>query len=512
MKDKNRRILWLLNHKTLLRSEVRILHNLGFEVFVPKVIPSNDPDFRSGGVSYEADSSLTIPKEALLTLNSFNFYANEWPEEITALINHYFGTVFTIAVRYPLIEVLTKFKGQIIFRAFGLQNELTYNTVLQYVIPEFESLKPKMENRFWFGQGYTQLAECEPAFLQDRALYLPIGLDRSFWIHANTWHGSGKHILFVCPHINDNPYYSNIYRGFKEAFGDLPHFIVGQQLSPVNDPHVLSNVSDEQLVELYKSSAVFYYHSHEIRHVNYSPIEASIVGTPVIYYSDSLLGRLADKPSPAMVHTISEARSVILKLLQNDQNTTNTIKNNQKFMEYLFSSEYCEPYWKNNLLNGPFAKANTTPAPRNLTTDLPSEIGQLYKYDIKLIKGMIGELRYDNYGLSLGRLALANKDKAGFLISHYISSMTPGLYRFSLHIRTPNATPTPIGIFAMGVWIPDFTLYAYQNITMLQNNEDCFSLLVNISTETADATKEIRFYWSGLKTVEVTEVYVEKIT
>ena len=63
MFNKNQRILWLLNHRTLMPYECPLLQRHGFEVFVPKVIPAKG--FRSGAVDFSYDSSLSIPAAAL---------------------------------------------------------------------------------------------------------------------------------------------------------------------------------------------------------------------------------------------------------------------------------------------------------------------------------------------------------------------------------------------------------------------------------------------------------------
>jgi hypothetical protein len=72
MRTKNKRVLWLLNHKTLMPYEAKLLCDLGFEVFTPKVIPESS-SFRSNLVDYRYDASLSLPKRVLDRLNTFNF-------------------------------------------------------------------------------------------------------------------------------------------------------------------------------------------------------------------------------------------------------------------------------------------------------------------------------------------------------------------------------------------------------------------------------------------------------
>jgi hypothetical protein len=56
--DTVRRILWIVNHKTLMSGEVPLLRSLGFEVFVPKILPAHDRNLRSAGVTYDYDAAL----------------------------------------------------------------------------------------------------------------------------------------------------------------------------------------------------------------------------------------------------------------------------------------------------------------------------------------------------------------------------------------------------------------------------------------------------------------------
>src|ERR1700735_1159270 len=73
MPTKAKRLLWIVNHKTLLPAEVPIFRDLGYEVFIPKIIPTH-ASYRSGTVTYDYDLSLTIPRRDLEILNSHAFY------------------------------------------------------------------------------------------------------------------------------------------------------------------------------------------------------------------------------------------------------------------------------------------------------------------------------------------------------------------------------------------------------------------------------------------------------
>ena len=300
--------------------ELPLIRSLGFEVFTPKVIPPAGPVYRSFDVSHSYDASLSIPHSALARLNEFDFYEEIWPADIVKILNRYFGTVFVIPLGTQISEAVDKFEGQIVLRAFGFDNSATYKQVIE---EKYGHLLPRkiqgISERFWFGEGYKQLHECESSLFKKHALFLPLGLPESHFKEMGRWTGASKKILFICPNVITHSHYARIYRDFKQDFGDLPHVIVGAQDVPVDDPHMAGFVSDDELRRLYRDCAVLYYHSTELRHVHYSPIEAVITGMPVVFYRNSLLGRLMNESAAGGVTSVAEARTLIERLLSGEE-------------------------------------------------------------------------------------------------------------------------------------------------------------------------------------------------
>jgi Glycosyl transferases group 1 len=348
MLRKNKRILWLLCHKTLMQYEVPLLRSLGFEVFVPKIIPKTD-EFRSCAVDFSFDESLTIPKHALRVLNSCHFYRGKWPRDAVFYMNRYFGTAFIMPME-GFRESVTNFEGNLLMRAFGLINIASYHKHLRgFYGEQVFCWINAVRHRFWFAAGYEQLKECEPPLLAERSLYFPIGLSPTFWRNANTWTGTERRLLLFCPSIVKNPYHAAVYKQFKREFGDFPHLIAGKQDVPVNDPHVLGFVSDQELVELYKSCSLFLYPSRERRHVHYSPVEANVVGMPIVFYDDCLLARICNRKVQGAVSSVEEARDLIKAILKGEGDLTTSLKKDQQDIAYYFSDEYCKMVWQKSL-------------------------------------------------------------------------------------------------------------------------------------------------------------------
>ena len=362
MLHRGRRVLWLLNHVTLMKTEIPIMLSMGYEVFTPKIIP-NVTGLRSGAVDYTYDAHLTLPRDVLELLNSTDFYADKWPDDVIRCINEYFSAMFFIPIRGMLRNALNHFDGAVLMRTFGIEADGRYIDMLAYNDPNSIKRIYEIHDRFWFASAYAQLREVEPRLLSDRDVFLPIGVPSSFDLYKNTWRGGKKQILFVCPSIETIPFYKNIYLEFKREFGHRPHVIVGSQPVPVNDEHVLGFVSDERFVELLQESSVMYYHSHEPRHVHYHPIEASVVGTPLVMYEDNLMARMAGRPIAGAVSSLSEARDVIESLLAGDAETIRSVKADQAVVCELFSESHCAEIWEKNFSEGPIGAYMTQENP-----------------------------------------------------------------------------------------------------------------------------------------------------
>lgn len=381
------------------------MQELGFEVFVPKVIPKTG--FRSGGVSFDFDASLSIPRRVLDRLNSFDFYHSKWPPSIVRLLNRYFGTAFIMPFGQQVPEAIGNFDGLIVFRAFGIDTRRNYSEVLQ-AMHGGEILKrvSGVKDRFWFGEGYDNLHEIESSLFKDARLYLPLSLPAVSFKHANQWRGTTKKILFVAPNVLNDDYCGKIYSDFKRDFGDLPHVMVGAQDIPVDDPHMLGFVTDEQLADLFRDCAAYYYHSREPRHVHYTPFEAAIIGTPMVYMADSLLDHLCPDSIEGRAATVEEARTNLKRLLNGDAAYIASVRDDQRKIPQKLTHDHCLAVWRENLTRSGFMNRLRPPkvgeVVRALSEDaLPNQIKKTLWPPLKFEIEPNAESFSEKYGSSL---------------------------------------------------------------------------------------------------------------
>ena len=372
--------------------EPALLEELGYEVYIPKLFPQT-PEFSSAAVTYEFDSRLTIPADALELLNNYNFYTTRLPPKIRRIINTYFGIAFVISIPLILEQVFEDFKGHIVFHAFGLDRSINYNAALKMVFGEgIHDVIARLGSRFHFGIAYLNLVKSEPDYLKSRAIFLPIGLPPRFFSQGGTWIGEDPRLFFICPKIQENPYYGNVYREFKKDFNDIPHIIAGWQGQEVDDPCVAGSIDRTTFDNFLRSLRLMYYHSREPYHVHYHPLEAMATGMPVVFMKDSLLGQMdtSGLKQSGACRNIAEAKNKIRRILAGDKNLIEEIKNAQKRILIPFTHDFCLAEWQKNFIPA-IQEKNLVPLsrPPRIAVMLPTAYKSGTFYAAKAIAKMI---------------------------------------------------------------------------------------------------------------------------
>ena len=338
-----RRVLWILNHTTLMEWEVPMLLAEGFEVFVPKVLPVG-PNGRTATVTDAHDASLTIPTADLAHLNTVNFYDAPLSRRTAETINRHFDVAIAASVFPGLHYLLRCFSGRIFMRAFGHAGDFDYESAtatIPFAALDRSSSTPlstwpgrllararnrlpiadrpayrnvvttemtRVRDRLHLAAAYREIIDHERPFLRRRSVFMPLALPASLLGGGDNWTGGEDRVLFVCPTIDQIDYYRRIYMRFREELGSMPYWIAGRQdLHGVSTPltteddSILGYVSRERLDELLRRCFCMFYHSQEPRHLHYHPLEAIATGQPLVFMAGGLLesGSAAATPRPA---------------------------------------------------------------------------------------------------------------------------------------------------------------------------------------------------------------------
>ena len=329
--------------------EVGLLRSFGFEVYMPKIVPT-DPNYRSAIVDYSLDTTLSLDRYLIDFLNRHHFYEERWSTGLTDILNENFQLLITSWSGYtmPLFEAIRKFKGPVVARVFGREDPARYSDHFpaQMDAPVLIDRIGSSACKFWFGQAFDNLAEIEHANIQARALDLPVGLPREYFDLEDSWSGDDLSALFLCPHILDSGYYSAVYKTINDDFKNLPLKIFGRQFEKPDDLRVLPYLGDDELMQLYRRVRVMVYPSTEPRHLHYSPLEAMIVGCPVLYRNCGLLERLAGKTLPGSCANNAELNEKAIRLLSGDTALAQAIKKSQKLILQKLSDQAVQSAWQ----------------------------------------------------------------------------------------------------------------------------------------------------------------------
>jgi hypothetical protein len=158
-------------------------------------------------------------------------------------------------------------------------------------------------------------------FNDQNTFHVPLGLsDKFFTQYESTYTPQNTKFIFVCSKIKMCQYYTKIYEQFKRDLKGYDFTILGKnnELVKKTDPQIANDLSDRDYYQTMSTHLAMYYHGTEPRHVHYHPLEAIVIGLPVIFYAQSLLASAYLANSPGECHSIGEVTSKLTRLKNGD--------------------------------------------------------------------------------------------------------------------------------------------------------------------------------------------------
>lgn len=342
-------ILYLLNHKTLTDFEVPILINKNFGVYIPKIYDSLDSGNSIAFNSiYSYDYSLkNISEDDNNFINQIDFsnqdHIND-NKKLMDIINYNFKIIFISLLNYDLITYLSEnFNGLIYLRFFGLDSDKSYYNLLKNlnIIPE------KLYKNVKYIFSYQEIIDFEKNkdnfFNDENSYYIPLGVPNSiFDNYENTYNNHTDKFVFVCSKINKCGYYTGIYNNFNNLIdkNNFDFIILGKNNEKIQDidNRIFNNLSDKEYYLHMAKSKAMYYHSKEQRHLHYHPLEAIIIGLPIIFHSENLLSSYLTN-SPGKCYTDNEVIEKLNRIKNNDLEFINSIIEYQNLIKNKFKIE-----------------------------------------------------------------------------------------------------------------------------------------------------------------------------
>jgi len=334
----NNNILYLFAHKTLTDFEVPIITSRGYGIFMPKQKKSLNKLDSIYDDAYKYDNSLqNMSVNDLHMLNAIDWYNNDTilTHQMIDLLNVNFKYIFVTLLTsgHLLTQLIKQFKGLIYYRFFGLASTYSYEPmVINYASPNVKYI-------FGYNAIYTYEQSLSSFFNSSNSHVIPLGCPDNFiQTYENSHKGINNKLCFVCSKINQCPYYTNVYNNFMKNFGcKYEYVLLGKNNEILTDNNKFNNLSDDAYFNKMSECKLMYYHSMEPRHLHYHPIEALIIGLPVLFHKESLLNTfLID--SPGKCNDIDEVHAKINRILNDDVEFINEIKKEQQKCIYVFKS------------------------------------------------------------------------------------------------------------------------------------------------------------------------------
>ena len=108
---------------------------------------------------------------------------------------------------------------------------------------------------------------------------------------------------------------------------------------------------------------MFVYPHTEPRHIHYSPLEAIVVGTPVLYLRNSLIGELAGHADlPGACSNVVEMQVKAQSLISGDASLAESVRSGQGCIMRHFSTGLARQQWRKALARAPLSSSPTAVA------------------------------------------------------------------------------------------------------------------------------------------------------
>ena len=328
------RILWVGCHKLLIPTELQALRDLGYEVYRPTYLSSI---YDQSAVLEKDINPSTLPDNILEKLETTNFFYEELSQDTADIINEYFEVcVITISPNW-LKHLAKAFKGKILYRTFGQP----YSLSVEFDTINLTSALINRDN-FYFLPHSIESLESEHAWLVQKAIEVPYWVEDDVFQLENTWNSENtkQNIGLLCPNIK-NAYYASHYKYLQSHFKKKFYKIFGVQKEEEKDKWIVGTLDRKILLEEFKMLCGFQYTYGEKNTCYLPPIEAAIIGVPLLYPKGSLISKYIGPGAPGEWKDEGEANYLAKRLLHKDMDFINQVLAAQSVVKDLYRKESC---------------------------------------------------------------------------------------------------------------------------------------------------------------------------
>jgi hypothetical protein len=294
------RVLWISFHRIARYEEVSALLRAGFEVVpttgeyaafpnaveLPEERDPLHPPWRA---------TCTIPAEVLTVVRDLRAYEDPKaiPPEVIDALDRWFDVVWVGTFPALAHELLRSYRGAVVLRPYG---GFPYTRSLGWLPARGRALDRLASSaRYAFCPALPYQALIEDPRLSRRETFWPACVTPSRLGHRWAAEASEPAVCEVMGLIDR--YRAPIYGRFLAEYGDLPLRIFGQNPpgGPAgDDPRIMGKLDDDAFFGGIARCRVMLYAGLGWKyHLHYHPLEALMMGVPVVYSSSSAIAHTA---------------------------------------------------------------------------------------------------------------------------------------------------------------------------------------------------------------------------
>ncbi|HSW94242.1 MAG TPA: hypothetical protein VLJ15_07830 [Gammaproteobacteria bacterium] len=366
MTEKNKlRILYGASHRVLRFEEVSLFIEAGFEVIPVKahwdIFKNQEPgaDDPSHPLYPNWRETCTIPDSViekiqaidLLSYHDLNARSGVVSDEEAALLNEWIDIIYIPNLLPTVPRVLTWFKGLTLFRVYGEGNIMTYDEWAKNSGADL-SLLQKYDARYaTMLMLYALNGPEHRNILGTNVFHVGPCVTRSRVVGQWKGEASARICNTALSYIYENPHWTDIYHEFCDVFRDIPLRFLGKNNKSneilKQDKRVTGTIkNDMEYLDLLTDCRCLIDPGTSPFHTHYTPLEAIIMGIPVIFMENSGMAqeilRIIPKgqlENSGICSDFLEAKTIMQRCLD-DIEYAKTISANQRIIaEKMFSPD-----------------------------------------------------------------------------------------------------------------------------------------------------------------------------
>jgi hypothetical protein len=527
------RLYWNYPHLVGRFQEVTLFLQAGIEVVCAlDHLPSAEADLNYHNEMHELypawRRNLKLANDISEQIRAFNPYVTKGQAtpELQALINDHIDIIYA-GGQPDVVEGLGEwFTGTVLFRVMGFPNWVGQQTNFRKLNDIVAN--PAFKSRFVLSCGYEGLVPNRYGHLTRNRAEINGWVDEERVLHRWAEAVSDRCAVTAISYLHFHAYFRDQYFKLARAISDFPFRVVGKnnkaQLD-INDSRIVGELDFSELYQSIAGARVFIDAGHYPSHLIWPPVEAAMMGVPVLFLRtsglvDPLRAAGYDFQSLYEVGMFNTFDELNAWLAQNGDDIALLagIARRQKIMfaDHTFGRETAMKAVKKHIIEKPWNFTN--PARMDISKqEKKSRLQAQYSKDAIVSQELTplmldaGESRWfmpQQMRTLKGRVERRNKgrptlvlnpktDQAGQVIETFLPPVKAGWYMATLMVEVYEGHDGPVLEAELGRW--DGASFVAERANLHQAvpglAELEFELAVRPGAE--DVSRELRVLWSG---------------